>query len=91
MANVKDFTGAVPVDTTAEVTPVTRQKIEQVTPAAPRSFSPSTTSALIARMALDSLVNTFAGPTILYIPSEFSNDGSMAVLLITDPSGARFP
>jgi len=31
MANVKDFTGAVNV-TNGDVTPVTRQKIEQVTP-----------------------------------------------------------
>jgi len=32
MPNVKDFTGAVTVDNTADVTPVTRQKIEKVTP-----------------------------------------------------------
>jgi len=32
MPNIKDFTGSVSVDTTAKVTPVTRQKIEQVTP-----------------------------------------------------------
>lgn len=32
MADIKDFTGAVPVDTSAEVTPITRQKIEKVTP-----------------------------------------------------------
>jgi len=32
MANVKDFTGSVKVDASAEVTPVTRQKIERVTP-----------------------------------------------------------
>jgi hypothetical protein len=32
MANVKDFTGSVSVDSSAKVTPVTRQKIEQVSP-----------------------------------------------------------
>ena len=46
---------------------------------------------LIAEMASRSEVNTLAGPTFLYTPSSSTTDGSMAVLFITEPSGAMFP
>src|SRR5437867_10254144 len=46
---------------------------------------------LIAAMASRSRVKTRAGPTFIYTPSGPTTLGSMAVLLITAPSGARLP
>jgi hypothetical protein len=40
---------------------------------------------LIARMASFSEEKTLAGPVFLYIPSLSTTDGSIAVLLITEP------
>ena len=42
-------------------------------------------------MAARSVVNTRAGPVLRYTPSASTTDGSMAVLLMTEPSGARLP
>ena len=47
--------------------------------------------ALIAAIAAGSVRNTFAGPVKRYTPSASTTDGSIAVLLITAPSGARLP
>ena len=56
------------------------------------AFTLATSSRLlIAEMASRSEVNTLAGPTFLYTPSSSTTDGSMAVLFITEPSGAMFP
>ena len=46
---------------------------------------------LIAAMASRSLANTRAGPVSRYTPSSSRARGSMAVLLITLPPGARLP
>ena len=46
---------------------------------------------LMAAIAARSRVNTRAGPTFRYTPSASTTEGSIAVLLITEPCGARFP
>ena len=45
----------------------------------------------MAATAARSVVNTLAGPTLRYTPSTPTTLGSIAVLLMTDPSGARLP
>src|SRR5450756_1375225 len=46
---------------------------------------------LIAATAASSVENTRAGPVIRYTPSSPTTLGSIDVLLITDPPGARLP
>src|ERR1035441_10023539 len=54
--------------------------------------SPSATLPLLmAWIAASSVTNTFAGPTCRYTPYSSTREGSMAVLLITEASGARLP
>src|SRR5262245_37892180 len=48
-------------------------------------------SPLIAAIASFSVVNTLTGPTFQKTPSGSTTDGSMAVDLMTDPAGQRFP
>ena len=47
--------------------------------------------ALIAAIAAGSVTKTFAGPVNRNTPSGPMTDGSIAVALITDPSGAMLP
>src|SRR6185436_5354773 len=47
--------------------------------------------ALMAAMASGSVTKTLAGPVKRYTPSASITDGSIDVLLITDPSGAMLP
>src|SRR6516164_8025684 len=68
-------------------------------PIGPRQMRTSTSPGLsasgpwllMARIAARSLVKTRAGPTLRYTPSASTTLGSMAVLLMTAPSGARLP
>ena len=46
---------------------------------------------LMARMASRSEVKTLAVPRLRYTPSASTTVGSMAVLLMTEPDGARLP
>ena len=47
--------------------------------------------ALTSHNSFFSEVKTRAGPVLRYTPSESITDGSIAVDLITEPSGQRFP
>ncbi len=65
-------------------------------PIGPRQMRTSTSPAwmrpaLIAAIAAASVRNTRASPVNRYTPSDPMTLGSMAVALITDPSGAMFP
>ena len=51
----------------------------------------SSSRLLMARTACRSDRKTLAGPTLRYTPSSSTTVGSMAVLLITEPSGAMLP
>jgi len=65
-------------------------------PIGPRQMSTITSpgrtrASLIAAIASRSVVKTRAGPVIRYTPSSSHTVGSMAVALMTEPSGAMLP
>ena len=65
--------------------PIGPRQIRTIT--SPAFTCPALMAAIVAR----SVVKTRAGPTLRYTPSASTTLGSIAVLLMTAPSGARLP